>query len=399
MPYRIADRGQSDISGGTFNDVGRDQHNQTDSHDRTDSHNITDSHNKTDSHNATDSHNRATTRNHKGSRNYKESYSYDTEDSDDVETLASQIMSHLPSGMSQLALMNNMKRQKAALIAVMGATGSGKSTFINKACDAGMAVGNDLESCTQSIEVSKSFTMGGRTVYMIDTPGFDDTNKSDADVLKEIALYLAESYKNGIQLSGVLYLHRITDNRVSGVTRRNMMMFQQLCGFNAMSNVIIVTTMWQKLENQDEGARREQQLGAKSIFLKQALEGGAQLIRHPQNTKESARAVISKLLAKDPVTLQIQKEMVDEKKTLTESAAGSYLNNELREQIKKHEEELKNLREEMAATRHQDTLLQEELEEEARTLRESLNKAREEKEKIATDYANMREEAEKRGGC
>ena len=56
-----------------------------------------------------------------------------------------------------------------------------------------MAVGSDLESCTQTTEISEPFKMDGRTVYMIDTPGFDDTNKSDADILKEIALYLAES--------------------------------------------------------------------------------------------------------------------------------------------------------------------------------------------------------------
>ena len=126
------------------------------------------------------------------------------------------------------------------------------------------------------------------------------------------------------------------------------MMFQELCGFNAMSNVIIVTTMWQKLENQEEGAKREQQLGSRSIFLEKALKGGAQLVRHGQDTRQSARAVISSLLAKDPVTLQIQKEMVDEKKTLTESAAGSQLNSELREQIKKHEAEMKKLQQEMA---------------------------------------------------
>ena len=57
-----------------------------------------------------------------------------------------------------------------------------------------MAVSRSLESCTQNTEISKSFEMDGRTVYMIDTPSFDDTNKSDADILKEIALYLAESW-------------------------------------------------------------------------------------------------------------------------------------------------------------------------------------------------------------
>jgi hypothetical protein len=56
-----------------------------------------------------------------------------------------------------------------------------------------MRVGDDLESCTDAVEISPPFTLNNRTVYLIDTPGFDDTVKSDAGVLREIALCLAES--------------------------------------------------------------------------------------------------------------------------------------------------------------------------------------------------------------
>lgn len=40
-----------------------------------------------------------------------------------------------------------------------------------------------------------------RTVYLIDTPGFDDTKKSDTEVLSEIALWLGDLYKNKILLN------------------------------------------------------------------------------------------------------------------------------------------------------------------------------------------------------
>jgi hypothetical protein len=33
-------------------------------------------------------------------------------------------------------------------------------------------------------------------VHFIDTPGFDDTNKSDTETLAEVAIWLANSYKS-----------------------------------------------------------------------------------------------------------------------------------------------------------------------------------------------------------
>ena len=46
-------------------------------------------------------------------------------------------------------------------------------------------------SCTADVELSKEFFVDGRRVFLIDTPGFDDTNVSDADILKKIAAFLA----------------------------------------------------------------------------------------------------------------------------------------------------------------------------------------------------------------
>ena len=48
-----------------------------------------------------------------------------------------------------------------------------------------------LESCTAEVELTNEFTLDGRTVALIDTPGFDDTSRSDMDVLKMIATSLA----------------------------------------------------------------------------------------------------------------------------------------------------------------------------------------------------------------
>ena len=48
-----------------------------------------------------------------------------------------------------------------------------------------------LRSGTDQIESSRPFVLDGKVVILVDTPGFDDTTKSDSDVLKIIHDFLA----------------------------------------------------------------------------------------------------------------------------------------------------------------------------------------------------------------
>jgi len=48
----------------------------------------------------------------------------------------------------------------------------------------------DLESCTPEVQLADEFTLDRRRVVLIDTPGFDDTTKSDTDILNKIAAFL-----------------------------------------------------------------------------------------------------------------------------------------------------------------------------------------------------------------
>ena len=50
-----------------------------------------------------------------------------------------------------------------------------------------------LESSTAEVQLSDEFIVDGKRTILIDTPGFDDTSKSDADILKLIAAFLATS--------------------------------------------------------------------------------------------------------------------------------------------------------------------------------------------------------------
>ena len=59
------------------------------------------------------------------------------------------------------------------------------------ASGSGLRVGRQLNSCTTEVQVADEFTIDGRQVVLIDTPGFDDTTKSDTDILTLIATFLA----------------------------------------------------------------------------------------------------------------------------------------------------------------------------------------------------------------
>jgi len=57
-----------------------------------------------------------------------------------------------------------------------------------------LRIGVSLESCTAEVQLADEFTLDRRPVILIDTPGFDDTNKSDTDILKLIAAFLATTW-------------------------------------------------------------------------------------------------------------------------------------------------------------------------------------------------------------
>jgi hypothetical protein len=54
-----------------------------------------------------------------------------------------------------------------------------------------LRVGRGLQSCTSVVQAAAPFELDGRRVLLIDTPGFDDTTRSDTDILKMIAHFLS----------------------------------------------------------------------------------------------------------------------------------------------------------------------------------------------------------------
>ncbi|PVF97984.1 hypothetical protein CPB86DRAFT_398298 [Serendipita vermifera] len=206
----------------------------------------------------------------------------------------------------------------------MGPTGTGKSTFINAASGSNLRVGNDLQSCTAKVEPSEEFRVEGKRVILLDTPGFDDTEKEDVDILEEIADYMAKTYKEKRLLSGILYFHNIASKRMGGIAVRNLRLFRSLCGDNSLKSVVIVTNMWGEVDPAT-GQTREAQLKTNDNFFKPVVDSGGRFMQH-HNTKESALEIVRSLLPKqNQEVLTIQAEMVDRGLSLDETEAAKQL--------------------------------------------------------------------------
>jgi len=246
------------------------------------------------------------------------------------------------------------------VIAVMGMTGVGKSTFINYFSDEPVPVGHTLEACTGKVDIYPSTLPDKTKLFLVDTPGFDDTYRSDTDILGEVANWLNDAYAEKIQLTGIIYLHRISDVRLGQAAMKNLRMFKALCGEDGLPSVVLATTRWTNVSPAD-GVMRETELRENPNMWKKMIERGSRVWRQDGDDK-SAWEIIQYLISmKRPVTLKIQEEM-GKGATLDETAAGQEVHAELEKQRQKYEKRLDELREEMArAIAKKDLERQEEL--------------------------------------
>ena len=110
-------------------------------------------------------------------------------------------------------------------------------------------------------------------------------------------------------------------------------MFQNLCGTEALKNVVLVTTMWDQV-TEEEGSDREDELT--TSYWNTMIELGCRTSRSYNNT-ESALNIVSQF-QDARCTVLLQKELVDLHLELAETSAGRTLFSFLLEFIKKIKE-------------------------------------------------------------
>jgi hypothetical protein len=182
-------------------------------------------------------------------------------------------------------------------------------------------------------------TLNGTNFVLVDTPGFDDSDRTDRDILKTLIDWLESSYRAGSKLTGILYLHRISDPRMQGSSLRNLSMFKSLVGEDSFRNVVLATTFWSALQHDIETAEeREAELQDSDEFWGGMVAKGSDYVRLP-TTPTAARLLLQRMAKRKTVPLKIQIEMVDENKSFEETTASDQFHEELRKVKEQHEQE------------------------------------------------------------
>ena len=193
-------------------------------------------------------------------------------------------------------------------------------------------------------------TIGNTDVIVIDCPGFDDTTRSDTEILKEITEMLSAQYILGFKLKGVIYLHRITDNRMQGSTMKNLQLFTKLVGEAALSNVVLVTTMWGKVDAKSEEEANSRDSELREEYWGDMIRKGSSATRF-DGSKESAEGILSQLLGKKNIVLKVQEELVDHKMALKQTTAGAFLEPTVHKQEAVFEARVQELKKQAAVER------------------------------------------------
>ncbi|OAL42937.1 hypothetical protein IQ07DRAFT_553401 [Pyrenochaeta sp. DS3sAY3a] len=271
----------------------------------------------------------------------------------------------------QLLSFPTLKMLPTHVVAVMGVTGAGKSSFIKLVTrDERIKIGHGLESETSEVKGYET-CIKGQKIVLVDTPGFNDTFLSDSDVLKMIAEWLESSYRGGTKLSAIIYMHPINQPRMHGSALRNLAVFKQLCGEGFYRNITLGTSCWSLVSNR-EAVNREEELKANIKFWKPMIARGSSVVRIPDSV-DAAKDVVINAVKHSSMALQLQVEMVDRGVRFDKISATRELNIELEELREKQAAEKRRLLEEQEQAkeiqRQRKLTLQREAEKSARQAR------------------------------
>ncbi|KAG6913488.1 hypothetical protein DXG01_006490 [Tephrocybe rancida] len=199
-----------------------------------------------------------------------------------------------------------------------------KPRFVNTLLGEPVAkVGQEVESETQYVVPYRLERPAAekRRVFIVDTPGFNDTFEPLEEILRRVAVWLANSYGTHQKVAGIIFLQDITAARMHGSSKKVMRVFEKLCGKNAASKVLFMTTKWDTI-SMEIGTRHEVEIINYWKGMLSAKPSGSRITRY-DGQRSSAKAIISEFLKHDNGALiQIQKQMVDDRVFTPETHAG-----------------------------------------------------------------------------
>lgn len=161
-------------------------------------------------------------------------------------------------------------------------------------------------------------------------------------ILYKISAYLSKIYQDGLQLSGIVYLHRITDTRLNGFIGNNLAIFKSLCGDAFYPRVVLATTGWDSLPSKDTGNRREADILRGEWGL--MCQRGSKVFQL-EKSGQSALGIVEYLIdlqTKDRVS--VQEDLADEQEVQLLGQISQELSDNLGDTMGRYEKEFSNMR-------------------------------------------------------
>jgi hypothetical protein len=225
-------------------------------------------------------------------------------------------------------------------------------------------------SGTSSVSIF-SFKRKSKTIHLIDTPGFNDTTRSESEVLQEVAYWLSAAYGRSdaptairFRLDGIVYLHSIADVRWSGSTRRSMNMLRSIVGPDSYNSIFLTTTFWDQVPR-EVGNEREAQIISDMDKWRQFVHTSpkASVRRHDQGYK-TAMSIVDAILDRGAkYDLLIQKELARPGATIHDTTAGKEAHMLWERDIERFRQELRHVRAALEGSRQEsDAMLATEVE-------------------------------------
>lgn len=159
---------------------------------------------------------------------------------------------------------------------------------------------------------------------LVDTPGFDDPdpNMNDLHTLKEIANYAAGAW-------GVIYVHPITESRLTASARLNVEVLKAMCGEHFYPHVVICTTMW---NNQPQGQMDKLDLRRDDLLLNKEpfgdlIRGRAKHKAFWEGSEDPCRDTLEHFASLHP-RMAILRDMKEQSQDVHKTDAGKVLEKE-----------------------------------------------------------------------
>lgn len=224
-----------------------------------------------------------------------------------------------------------------------------------------LEISNGIDSCTCHIYILSlinadketkigtqdaldvTYTLDGKSVTLIDTPGFDDSSRTEVDILKLVSTHLMKKYEARTLLSGIVFLQPIALARVQNSEVARTRLIKKLVGDDAYKHLVIVPTMW---TDREEAERLAQARVDKFTIWGDMVDQGAKIMLH-DNSPDSATNIIRHILTHGgPVQLLVQKELAKNPR-LEETTVGRQLNEDMGLDAAKLRAEMEDLRREV----------------------------------------------------